>query len=201
MLRSQDRIVFFGDSITQLGVQPNGYITIIKDSLSKKFPSIEIIGAGISENKVPDLQARIETDVIAKIPTVVVVYIGMNDVWHWTSTGGTPKNKFEAGLRVIIGRMKQADIRIILCTPSVIGERHDGTNQLDVMVDEYAGMSRRLAQQMKIELCDLRHAFIGYLKTHNPGNEEKGILTSDRVHLNDNGNRFVAHEMLNALNR
>ena len=28
-----------------------------------------------------------------------------------------------------------------------------------------------------------------------PGNAEKGILTTDRVHLNDAGNLFVANEM------
>jgi hypothetical protein len=36
---------------------------------------------------------------------------------------------------------------------------------------------------------------------NNPENREAGILTSDRVHLNDVGNRFVAVEMLKALGR
>jgi len=42
----------------------------------KELPTIEIIGAGVGGNKVPDLQARIEKDVLAKKPTIVVVYIG-----------------------------------------------------------------------------------------------------------------------------
>ena len=37
------------------------------------------------------------------------------------------------------------------------------------------------------------------LKSHNPFNEEKGILTVDRVHLNDAGNQFVAEQMLKIL--
>ncbi len=200
-LRNSDRIIFFGDSITKQGVKPAGYIALIKDSLTKKFPSIEIIGAGISGNKVPNLQARVDTDVIAKKPTIVFIYIGINDVWHWTRSGGTPKNTYESGLKEIIGKMKHADVRVILCTPSVIGEKRNGKNQQDAMLDEYAEISRRVAKEMGIELCDLRNAFLGYLKTHNPKNVEKGILTVDKVHLNNKGNRLVAQEMLKLLNR
>ena len=200
-LRNNDRIMFFGDSITQYGVKPNGYITLIKDSLSKKLPSIEIIGAGIGGNKVPDLQARIDTDVIAKNPTIVVIYIGINDVWHSITPGrvGTPKDKYEAGLEEIIGKIQKTGARVILCTPTVIGEKKNGKNQLDAKLDEYSGISRRVAQKTKIELCDLRNAFVSYLKLHNPNNAEKGILTTDKAHLSDKGNRLVAAELLKAL--
>jgi lysophospholipase L1-like esterase len=184
-----------------MGVKPNGYITLIKDSLSKKFPSIEIIGAGIGGNKVPDLLARIDTDVIAKNPTIVVIYIGINDVWHFVTPGqvGTSKDVYEAGLEKIIGKIQQMGARVILCTPSVIGEKKDGANQLDAQLDEYSGISRRVAQKTKTDLCDLRNAFVNYLKTHNPDNAEQGILTADRAHLNDEGNRLVASEILRAL--
>jgi lysophospholipase L1-like esterase len=200
-LRNNDRIVFFGDSITQLGVKPNGYIALIKDSLTMKLPSIEIIGAGIGGNKVPDLQARIDTDVIAKNPTIVVIYIGINDVWHSITPGrvGTPKDKYEAGLEEIIGKIQKTGARVILCTPTVIGEKKNGKNQLDAKLDEYSGISRRVAQKTKIELCDLRNAFVSYLKLHNPNNAEKGILTTDKAHLSDKGNRLVAAELLKAL--
>jgi lysophospholipase L1-like esterase len=201
-LRNNDRIVFFGDSITLLGVKPNGYITIIKDSLSKKFPSIEIIGAGIGGNKVPDLLARIDNDVIAKKPTVVVVYIGINDVWHFITPGqtGTPKDVYEEGLEKIIGKIQQqTGARVILCTPSVIGEKKDGANQMDAQLNEYSAISRSVAQKTKIELCDLRTAFVSYLQIHNHDNAEQGILTVDKAHLNDKGNRLVAQEILKTL--
>jgi isoamyl acetate esterase len=200
-LRNTDRIVFFGDSITLLGVKPNGYITIIKDSLSAKLPSIEIIGAGIGGNKVSDLQARVDSDVIAKNPTIVVIYIGINDVWHFVTPGqvGTKKDKYESGLEEIIGKIQKTGGRIILCTPTVIGEKKDGKNQLDAQLDEYSEISRQVAQKTKIELCDLRNAFVSYLKIHNRHNAEKGILTIDKAHLSDNGNRLVAEELLKAL--
>jgi lysophospholipase L1-like esterase len=201
MLKDNDRIVFFGDSITQMAVSPNGYITLIKDSLAERYPPLEIIGAGISGNKVTDLQTRVERDVISKNPTLVFIYIGINDVWHSITPGlhGTPKDKYEAGLNEIIGKIKNAGARVILCTPSVIGEKRNGTNAIDGMLDEYAEISRRVAAESNVQLLDLHKDFIDYLTANNPDDKEKGVLTLDRVHLNDSGNKFVAKEMLRML--
>ena len=35
--------------------------------------------------------------------------------------------------------------------------------------------------------------------SRNPENKEKGVLTSDRVHLTDEGNKFLAEKMMEAL--
>jgi len=204
-LHSGERIVFLGDSITQLGVKPNGYVTLIRDTLQKEHASmnIDVIGAGVSGNKVPDLQKRLQRDVLDKHPTLVVIYIGINDVWHWVTPGlkGTTKEDFESGLKEIIASIQSAGARVILCTPSVIGEKNDGSNPEDPMLGEYSEISRRIANETGSTLCDLRIAFTAYLKSHNPANEEKGILTVDRVHLNDEGNRFVAEQILKTLNQ
>src|SRR3954470_3685473 len=83
-LKDGDRIVFLGDSITQAGVDKKGYVTVIRNTLADQHKSlkIDVIGAGISGNKVPDLQKRLQKDVLDKKPTLVVIYIGINDVWH-----------------------------------------------------------------------------------------------------------------------
>jgi len=202
-LKKEDRIVFLGDSITEAGVGSKGYITLVKKALAEKHKDlgIKVLGAGISGNKVPDLQRRLERDVLAKKPTVVVIYIGINDVWHGEKdpARGTSKEKFEAGLKEIIGKLKDAKARVILCTPSVIGEKTDGANKLDARLDEYANISRRVAREEKLLLCDLRKAFVDHLKKNNPDNKDRTILTTDGVHLNEAGNRFVADLMLKAL--
>lgn len=200
-LKETDRIVFFGDSITEMGMGPKGYITLIKDSLARLYPSIQVIGAGISGNKVTDLQQRVDRDVIAKKPTLVFIYIGINDVWHAILPGhtGTSRDAYENGLKEVIGKIKAANAHVVLCTPTVIGERWDRTNQLDLQLDEYAAISRRVAQATGSTLCDLRLAFIKYLATHNPVNKESGVLTTDTVHMNDDGNRLIATEMLKSL--
>ncbi|MFO0967458.1 MAG: SGNH/GDSL hydrolase family protein [Gemmataceae bacterium] len=202
-LKKGERIVFLGDSITQAGAGKNGYVTLIRQALTEKHKDlgIEVIGAGISGNKVPDLQKRLERDVLKKKPTLVVIYIGINDVWHGEKdpSRGTLPEKFEAGLKDIIGKINDAGARVVLCTPSVIGEKTDGSNSLDKKLDEYSDISRRVAKETKSEMCDLRKAFVERLKKINSENKASGVLTSDRVHLNEAGNRFVAEVMLKCL--
>jgi lysophospholipase L1-like esterase len=196
-----ERIVFLGDSITEAGAGAGGYVALAKEEIAKKHPdlNIEVIGAGISGNRVPDLEARLERDVLSKMPTLVVIYIGINDVWHSTNGRGTSKADFEQGLRRIVKRIQDAGSRVILCTPSVIGEKHDGSNSLDAMLEEYSQISRTVAAQTHVRLLDLRKQFLAHLKAHNKDNADKNILTGDTVHLNAAGNRFVADRMLEAI--
>src|SRR5262245_24779064 len=204
-LKKGDRIVFLGDSITQAGLARTGYVTLIKNRVMEKHKDlgIEVIGAGISGNKVPDLQKRLDKDVLAMKPTLVVIYIGINDVWHGEKdrARGTPKGKFEAGLKDIISKIQDAGARVVLCTPTVIGEKKAGTNSLDAQLNEYADVSRAVARETGAQLCDLRKAFQDHLAKNNPGDKEKGVLTTDRVHLNEAGNKFVAETILSVIDK
>ena len=194
-------IAFFGDSITQAGARPGGYCNLIAESFQANRPddNVKIVYAGISGHKVPDLQKRLDRDVLSKKPTVVFIYIGINDVWHSTSGRGTPKDKFDSGLRDLIKKIRATDARVVLCTPSMIGEKTDGSNKLDSMLEEYAKVSRKVAKDVDVTLCDLRVAFVKHLKEHNAKNAERGILTSDGVHLNAAGNQFVAAQASQAI--
>jgi isoamyl acetate esterase len=196
-----DKILFFGDSITQGGGGPKGYITVYKTALDAKHPdfALEYINAGISGHKVPNLQARLQKDVLDKKPTIVYIYIGINDVWHSTSGKGTPKDKYEEGLKDLIAKITAGGARVLLCTPTVIGEKTGGANPQDAMLDEFSEISRKVAADTKTQLVDLHKAFQDHLKANNPENKEKGILTGDRVHLNEAGNKLVASEMLKGL--
>ncbi len=193
------RVIFFGDSITEMGVQPNGYITRIKEGLAKKggADQYELIGAGIGGNKVYDLYLRLEDDVLIKNPDVVVIYVGVNDVWHKASMGtGTDADKFEKFYAALIKKLQEKKVRLILCTPAVIGERTDNSNQQDGDLNFYAQIIRNLAAKYNCSLCDLRKAFLEYNLRNNSMNSASGILTTDRVHLNEKGNQLVAELLL-----
>lgn len=199
--QKKTRIVLFGDSITQMGVRPDGYITkmnetLVKNNLASQY---ELLGAGIGGNKVYDLYLRMEDDVLVKDPDVVVIYIGVNDVWHKMSGVGTDPKKFEGFYQAIIRKLQAKDIQVVLATPAVIGERTDFTNQQDGDLNLYANIIRDLAKTNNCKLVDLRKAFLDHNLKNNPDNKESGILTTDRVHLNDKGNALVAEKMLEAL--
>lgn len=195
--QKKTKVVFFGDSITQQGAGKGGYI-LKMDSLVQQqgITNYELVGAGVSGNRVYDLYLRMEEDVLNKQPDVVVIYIGINDVWHKTTSGtGTEPSKFERFYRAIIKKLQDKNIKVIVCTPSVIGERNDNTNLQDGDLNLYSNLIKNMANDLKLPVIDLRKGFMEYLQANNPKNEEKGILTMDKVHLSPAGNLLVAQQM------
>lgn len=195
--QKKNKVIFFGDSITEAAVNAGGYI-LKTDSLCKaegKNDSYEFIGAGVSGNKVYDLYLRMEEDVLAKNPDIVIIYIGVNDVWHKSSGTGTDADKFEKFYLAIINKLKAKNIKIGLCTPAAIGEKTDFSNQQDGDMNHYSNIIRNLAARNNLPLIDLRKSFLEYNLKNNPENKDRGILTTDRVHLNAKGNQLVAEEM------
>ena len=204
--QKKTKVVFFGDSITELGVKRDprfvGYILKMDSMLKseKKDGQFDLVGSGISGNKVYDLYLRMEEDVLAKKPDVVVIYVGVNDVWHKTSRGtGTDADKFEKFYQAIIKKLTDNNIKVMVCTPAVVGEKSDMSNPLDGDLNKYSNIIRDLAKKNNLPLIDLRKKIHEYLSTNNPQNKEKDILTYDGVHMNDKGNQFLADQMWKGL--
>jgi lysophospholipase L1-like esterase len=192
---TKKKVVFFGDSITQQGVGPHGFVTLI-DSLANAEgvkANYEFTGAGVSGNKVYDLYLRMDDDVLSKSPDIVVIYIGVNDVWHKRLTGtGTDYDKFGRFYEAIVKKLRAVNIKPVLCTPAVIGERTDFSNEQDGDLNLYSNWIRNFASKNDIPLVDLRKSFLAYNLENNKANADRGILTVDRVHLNIKGNQLVA---------
>lgn len=191
------KILFFGDSITEMGVQPGGYISLINERIKNEGlnDNYETIGAGVSGNKIYDLYLRLEEDVLAKQPDIVVIFIGVNDVWHKVWGTGTDYDKFGKFYERIVKKLKEANIKVIVCTPGSIGEMTDFSNSQDGDLNAYSNWIRGFAYKNTLPLIDLRKLFHEYDLANNPQNLNKGILTIDGVHLNATGNELVAKEM------
>src|SRR5687768_3845416 len=184
--QNKQKIVFFGDSITQAGVNPGGYITRMAETLQQKglANKYELVGKGIGGNKVYDLYLRMEDDVLSQSPNVVVIWVGVNDVWHKRSYGtGTDPDKFEKFYTAIIKKLQAKQISVYMCTPAAIGEKTDFSNELDGDLNEYSNIIRKIAKVNNCGLIDLRKSFLAYNLEHNKENKASGILTTDRVHL------------------
>ena len=199
VIAPDERVAFLGDSITQGGNNPGGYVDLVRKVLKEHKPDSVVIPAGISGHKVPDLLKRFKRDVMDKGATLVFIYIGINDVWHSTSGKGTSKEDFEAGLHTLIQDLRASGADVVLATPSVIGEKPHGENSLDAMLTDYAAISRKVAAAEGVVLCDLQRSFHDHLGVFNPEDKDKGILTNDGVHLNKEGNIFLATEAARAL--
>jgi len=191
------KVIFFGDSITQAGVSPTGYITVLQQMLVKdgKDKGFDLVGAGIGGNKVYDLYLRLEDDVLSKKPDLVFIYVGINDVWHKKTYGtGSDPDKFEKFYNRIIEKIQDAGAKVVICTPTVVGEKKGFVNELDGDLNKYSEIIRNIAKNKNVELIDLHKAILAYINANNPEDKAKDILTSDGVHMNDKGNKFLAEQ-------
>ena len=213
---NSSKVIFLGDSITQAAESEEGegtykgFITSLRENVSQE---VELINKGIGGNKVSDLLLRYNDDVLKLKPNIVFIYIGINDVWHKYDWGtGSDIDIYEKGLRKIITDIKAVGAKIILCTPTVIGENNgefkliNNFKDIDTMeimnkdLDAFSDVVRNLSSEFNTDLLDLRKKFKEYISENNDQNMPKGVLTSDGVHLNNEGNKLIADQMIKFLN-
>ena len=73
-LQSGEKLVFFGDSLTQAA---SGYVNILTDQLTKR--GINVINAGLGGDKTPSALTRLDSEVGVHKPDAVSIFFGAND--------------------------------------------------------------------------------------------------------------------------
>jgi lysophospholipase L1-like esterase len=127
-LKGGEKIIFFGDSITQGGA----YVSDVETFLRTRFPErqFDVINHGISSETIsgtsepdhnprrPDAQVRLTRDVAAWKPDVVVACFGMND-GNYHPFDAERFAQYQAGVRRLIQRTTrdEAKARLTLMTP------------------------------------------------------------------------------------
>lgn len=200
LLRENERISCIGDSITMQG----GFIRLMRDAIGRsdhtKDLGVQLFQHGLNGGRVDTIVDGVtpwgKQDPFSKLletdkPTVVVIYLGVNDVTHG---GAVSPEAFEKGLGKLVSEARQTGAAVILATPAVAGEKNDGTNPQDAKMDQYAAISGKVAAANQVVLCDLRKAFIEHLKRNNPENKPRGVLTYDGIHMSPKGNELLANE-------
>jgi acyl-CoA thioesterase-1 len=161
-------VVCFGDSITE-GVIGASYV----DLLRQRLPAgVRLVNAGINGDTTLNLLRRVERDVVALDPDVVIVLVGLNDL---STAYGRPSNKlyystakniqvaltparFARLYRRLLATLRaRTRARLALCTLTTVGERLDDPFQ--EIVETYCTVIRALAAQERLPLIDLRAAF------------------------------------------
>ncbi len=109
-LRDGDRVVFYGDSITQDG----RYARFVEEYVRTRFPrwDVRFFNAGVGGDTVRGggagpIEVRLERDVIALRPTVVTIMLGMNDGGYKPFDPMTLAT-FGEGYRAIVAKLQQA---------------------------------------------------------------------------------------------
>lgn len=163
------KILFFGDSITDmnrlrsaglpysLGV---GHVNVIANRLLTKNADIEIINRGNGGDKITNMMARLNEDVIDLKPDIVTILVGTNDVWHKiTHHSGTPYQKWSSLYKEMIETIqkKLPKCKIFICEPFFIhGEATDYCYKEFSRVFKYARKAKKIAKEYNLVFIPLQ---------------------------------------------
>lgn len=206
MLFSQnDRIVFAGDSVTDMGSNNNvggvadpcrGYVRIVENLLAAAYPDmpVHVINAGISGDTSSVLLGRFDRDVVAHNPEWVSILIGINDVWRQFDRPHIPEQQvppeqYESNLNAMLDKLEGKVRGVFLMTPFYI--EPDRTEPLRARTDEYCAICRRVAEQRGGIFVDIQGMFERYC-----GIRHSSYIAWDRVHPNAVGGTLIAREFL-----
>ncbi len=213
LLSGVTRIVTLGDSITQGGGQPGGYVWLLDRYLNALYPAtpITVVNAGISGHKATDMQARFERDVLAAKPQLVTISVGVNDVWHsfrdfkqrrdypdGSLPNGVPLPLYIEKLEAMVVAAKAAGIRVVLLTPTPIHE--NPASPENARLASYVKAMTALAARHQCTVVDLNAAMTRAIAAlQREAGPRVNVVTTDGVHLNAAGNQLVAWTILRAL--
>ncbi len=205
VLQDVHRVVCLGDSITEQGENPGGYVWLLRRYLERLYPEqrIETLNAGKSGHKSTDMMARFRRDVLDKHPDLVTISVGVNDVWHGFYDGH-PMGDGPRGIRVeeyrdkvdsMVSQAQALGIKVVILSTTVIHE--DLENRENAKATRYNEILMAIARAHRCPYVNFQVPFRTLIRDYQrtTGGHEN-VLTVDGVHMNTLGNQVMAHTIL-----
>lgn len=215
MLRSDDIILFCGDSITDCGrdrtfaagfssaALPDlarlgqGYVRLIAEQLLRQpqHTGLRIHNRGVSGHRIYDLEARIADGLRTTQPTVVSILIGINDTWRRYDRGTVSDvDAFEASYRRILAQVRaRPGMRIVMLEPFLLPVPDDRRAWREDLDPKIAAV-RRLAAEFADVYVPLDRIF-----TTSCAVTPADHWLPDGVHPSPAGHDLIATTWLNAV--
>jgi lysophospholipase L1-like esterase len=210
-LKSGERVVFFGDSITQQRL----YTSYVQQFVITRYPDLNVTfinsgWGGDTVNGNPCVPcggvgalARIERDVIAYKPTVVTLLFGMNDGLYKDFDPDLMKT-YTDGLSQIIAIIKrETHARIYVMTPTVYDAEAkttwSHTDKYNEVLDRYSEAAKEVARREGLPVIDLHTATTAALANARKIDKSYTFFgQGDGVHPKPEGHAVMAAEIINA---
>ena len=207
-LHDGDRVVFYGDSITD----QRFYTFYTEAFVRTRFPKLKVsfVHSGWGGDRVTgggggDVDTRLTRDVLAYHPTVVTSMLAMNDAGYRPFDQGL-FDTYSKGYQHIVDRLKTEDpgVRITLILPSPyddVTRKPNFEGGYNSVLLKYGDFLKDLAGRSGATTADLNGPVVAMLekaKAENPELAQK--LIPDRVHPGDAGHLTMAESLLKSWN-
>ena len=205
-LKSGDRVVFYGDSITDQRL----YTTFAETFVVTRFPKLDVQfthsgwgGDTVNGGGGGGIDTRLQRDVFAYKPTVMTIMLGMND-GSYRAFEQRIFDTYSKGYEKIIAAVKQnvPGIRLTLIQPSP----YDDVTQppkfeggYNAVLVRYGQFVKELAGRENLGVADLNTAVVAALeKARATDADTAKKIIADRVHPGSAGQLLMAAELLKA---
>lgn len=198
------KIIFFGDSITEGGRDTgnkydlgSGYVKILEGKLRLLYPDckFEILNCGVGGDRTDELLLRVGRDVVDENPDVVVLQIGVNDVWRrFTDGTGKTAEEFRANYQSLVKTIKETGARVILLEPYVLNM--EDKKRFRPYLAEYNAQIRAIAEAEEVPLIPVDEIFTGVTQDTPPSK-----FSVDGVHPTHRGCRYLADLVIKELKK
>lgn len=198
------RVLTLGDSITKgsrPGVSPlETFPWQVESRLRGSGARMRVHNVGVGSERTDLALARLDREVIAARPHVVVVMYGTNDSWvdEGKKESRLSERQFEDNLRELVRRLQDAKIEVVLMTEPRFGEkaRRNGLGEdPNVRLARFMEITRRVARERRTVLVD---HFAGWEAEQGRGRALQA-WTTDGVHPNAEGHADLAGRLVPAL--
>lgn len=197
-------LLFIGDSITDADRRSDadhlgfGWVRDVATALHQRGEHRRVVNTGISGNRVPDLLHRFDEDALAHEPSVLTVYIGINDVWRaFDAADPTSTEDFEQGYRELLQRAAEARIpQLILVEPFAVPATDEQRDAWPADLDPKRAVVRRLADETGAAFVPLQES-LGAVAAA----EGVESVAADGVHPSPHGAQLIADAWLAVFDR
>ena len=207
-LKDGDRVVFYGDSLTDQRL----YTNFVETYAVTRFPHLNIrfVNSGWGGERVTgggggNIETRLHRDVIPYKPTVVTILLGMNDGGNRAFDTGL-FNIFTSGYQRIVETLKNAlpGVRMTVIQPSPFDDVTRPPNfegGYNAVMVRYGQWVKELAQRQGLTAADLNAPVVAMLQR---ARDTDAVLAqkiiADRIHPGSGGHMVMAGALLKAWN-
>ncbi len=195
------RIIVLGDSITK-GVRSGvtaaeTFGALLQQDLQTAGKTVEVVNQGIGGERTDQALKRLQPDILARRPQIVVIMYGTNDSYvdQGQSTSRLTADQFEANLQAIVRELGQQQIKVVLMTEPRWGRaasKNGAGEHPNLRLEQFMQRTRKLAASEKLPLVD---HFQRWTEAEQQGTDIGG-WTTDQCHPNPAGHRELADSLL-----
>jgi lysophospholipase L1-like esterase len=207
-LKQNDRVVFYGDSITDQRL----YTTFVESYVVTRFPGLDVTfthsgwgGDRVSGGGGGPIDLRLSRDVYPYNPTVITIMLGMND-GGYRAFDDELFSRFKTGYEHILDSLKEnaPRCRVAIIQPSPYDDvtrppLFEGGYNATLL--RYSDYLRGLASARRLDTADLNTPVVSMLKRASDIDKDQAArILPDRVHPAAAGHLIMAEALLKSWN-